>query len=170
MDKSQKITGERKRVVVGVSDMHVSDDPDTLIITHSLGPCIGVIVFDPIIRTGGLLHFQLPTFQGHEERAKERPYMFADVAIPLLLKDLYRKGSNFNQLGVSIFGGASMMLDETIFKIGIQNARAAKKILWQNSLKIRHEDVGGNSSRTVSIEIKSGLIGLQKDGKIFTFT
>lgn len=158
--------GSKKRVTVGVSDMNVSDDPDSFIITYSLGPCIGLIAYDPAVRVAGMLHFQLPTSRGHEPRARENPHMFADTGIPLLLAKVAAMGASRNRLRVSIFGGANMLQDENIFKIGIQNARAAKKILWQQCVKIRNEDLGGKASRTVSIDTETGEIRLRSDGQI----
>ncbi len=161
--------GGRNRIVVGVSDLQVSRDPRAFIITHSLGPCIGLIVFDSGLRAGGLLHFQLPDSKGREQRAQEKPYMFGDVAVPRLIKKMYQWGSDLNLLHGSVFGGASMMDDDSVFKIGIKNTRVAKKILWQNSLRVKHEDVGGKSSRTVSIDLGTGIITLQKEGKVFSY-
>jgi len=33
-------------IVVGVSDMKVSNDVDSVLITYSLGSCIGIAVYD----------------------------------------------------------------------------------------------------------------------------
>lgn len=166
-DGVASVVSEKKRITVGISEMKVSKDPDSFLITHSLGPCIGLVVFDPKIPAAGLLHYQLPTAKGHEQRAAENPNMFGDTGIPLLLKQIEGLGATRDTLVVSVFGGASMLKDDQIFKIGIKNARAAKKILWQQCLSIRHEDVGGHSSRTVSIDVGTGEIRLQKDGKSF---
>ena len=43
-------------VIVGVADMKVSRDPRVILVTHSLGSCIGVAVYDPVVKVGGLLH------------------------------------------------------------------------------------------------------------------
>ena len=112
-----------------------------VLITYSLGPCIGLILYDRLVRAGGLLHFQLPASRGHDVRARENPYMFGDIGIPLLLQKMERLGAQKDRLIVSVFGGASMMQDENIFKIGIQNTRTTKKILWQQCMSINNEDV-----------------------------
>ena len=159
--------GILKRVTVNISDMKISNDPEALLITHSLGSCIGVIAYDPKIKLAGLLHFQLPDSSNHGPRAQENPFMFADTGIPLMLEQLYAKGGNRNRMSFSIFGGASMLDDEQLFKTGVKNQRASKKILWQHSITVTCEDIGGNSSRTVGIEIDSGKISLRKDGTQF---
>ena len=47
-------------IIVGVSDMKVSNDANASLITYSLGSCIGVVIYDPAVKVGGLLHFMLP--------------------------------------------------------------------------------------------------------------
>jgi chemotaxis protein CheD len=47
-------------LTVGVSDMKVSDDPEAVLVTYSLGSCIGIAIYDAVVRVGGLLHFMLP--------------------------------------------------------------------------------------------------------------
>lgn len=148
--------------------MKASKDPASFIITHSLGSCIGLVGYDPKMHAGGLLHFQLPDSANHARRARENPFMFADTGIPLFLETLYSLGASKSRLQVSMFGGANMLDDEELFKIGTKNARATKKLLWQQSISVVHEDVGGNSSRTVSLDIATGNISLRRDGKLYT--
>lgn len=160
---------DKKRITINISDMKSSKDPSALLITHSLGSCIGLVAYDPIFHVGALLHFQLPDSSNHSKRAKENPFMFADTGIPLFLQQLYSLGAQQNRLVFSMFGGANMLDDNELFKIGVKNARATKKILWQHSVSIRNEDVGGGASRTVSLEVGSGKIVLKKDGKLYNF-
>jgi chemotaxis protein CheD len=159
--------GELKRITVNISDMKASADKEAFLITHSLGSCIGLVAYDPDKAVGALLHFQLPDSTNHGRRAEENPFMFADTGIPLFLDKLMAMGANRNRIVMGMFGGANMLDDEELFKIGTKNARAAKKILWQHSIPVNHEDVGGHCSRTVSLEIATGIIGLRRDGKVF---
>lgn len=162
--------GERKRITVSISDMKASADRDAFLITHSLGSCIGLVGYDPQRAVGALLHFQLPDSANHGKRAQENPFMFADTGIPLFLERLVALGANRNRIVVSMFGGANMLDDEGLFKIGTKNARATKKILWQHAISVAYEDVGGNCSRTVSLQIDTGTIGLRRDGKEYTLS
>ncbi|MDA8404290.1 MAG: chemotaxis protein CheD, partial [Desulfobacteraceae bacterium] len=43
------------KLIVGVSDMKVSSNKDDVLITYSLGSCIGVVIYDPKTRVGGML-------------------------------------------------------------------------------------------------------------------
>ena len=47
--------------VVKISDMKVSDDPSTTLVTYALGSCIAVTLYDPVKHVGGLLHYLLPS-------------------------------------------------------------------------------------------------------------
>ena len=58
-----------RRVVVGIGEFAVSDRPDDLIVTHALGSCIAVCLWDVERRVGGLLHFLLPHSAINMQRA-----------------------------------------------------------------------------------------------------
>ncbi|MBI3993012.1 MAG: chemotaxis protein CheD [Candidatus Lambdaproteobacteria bacterium] len=162
-------TNELTRIAVGVSDMKVSADPHSYLVTYSLGSCIGVVMHDPASRVAGLLHFQLPDSKGHEQRAANNPHMFADTGIPLLFSQMQAQGARRERLVLGMFGGASMLDDQKLFKIGIKNTRAAKKILWQNCVSVKHEDVGGSVSRTISVEVATGRVTLKSQGQTISF-
>src|SRR3954454_19036104 len=77
-----------QRVVIGVGGMAVSNNPATVLSTYALGSCIGVIVFDPVARCGGILHLMLPEAAVSPQKAISQPAMFADTGLPLLFKEL----------------------------------------------------------------------------------
>ncbi len=45
---------------IGISEMRVSNQPDDVLVTYSLGSCIGVTIYDPIVHVGGMIHCMLP--------------------------------------------------------------------------------------------------------------
>ncbi|MDD5531533.1 MAG: chemotaxis protein CheD [Syntrophales bacterium] len=83
-------------LVVGVADLKVSDNPHDILVTYALGSCIGVAVFDPVSKVGGLIHFMLPDSTLDPEKAREKPAMFADTGIPMLFKSCYELGAEKN--------------------------------------------------------------------------
>ena len=160
---------ETNLYTVGVADLKISNEPKSTLITYALGSCIGLVAYDPVSKVGGLLHLQLPESKGYEAQARSNPYKFADTGINALLESLYAAGASKNRLVIGVFGGANMLKDEQVFQIGIRNARATKKILWQQTLFIKHEDVGGTSNRTVSLDLDTGRIRMKKDGAVVEF-
>jgi len=154
-----------KRLIVGVADMKVTNDPENMLITYSLGSCIGITIYDPAVKVGGLLHFMLPDSKIDVEKAQKNPFMFADTGIPLLFKEAYKLGGEKGRMKVKVAGG-SQILDETgFFNIGKRNTMALRKILWANNVLIAAEDVGGNGNRTVSMEVSSGKVWIKTSGE-----
>jgi len=92
--------------IVGVADMKVSNRQTESIITYALGSCIGLIIYDPVVRVGGILHFMLPESSIDKEKASARPYMFADSGIPRLFKSAYKLGAVKQRMKVYVAGGA----------------------------------------------------------------
>lgn len=149
--------------IVGVSDMKISDKPDDEIITYSLGSCIGVTVYDPVVRVGGLLHYQLPSSQDSPERASQNPYMYADTGVIALFHAAYRLGASKKRIQIKIAGGSSILDKNDMFMIGHRNYISIKKIFWKNKVFIDAEDIGGNSWRTMRFDIGTGDVWIKTE-------
>jgi chemotaxis protein CheD len=143
------------RHIVQVGDMKVGKRGD-VIVTHALGSCLGLMVYDPEAQVGGLLHAMLPLSKINLEKAKVNPYMFVDTGVPVLFKELYKLGGEKTRMTVKAAGCGSPMGDNEIFKIGQRNYTVLKKILWKNKVLLKADDVGGTLSRTVHFDIKTG--------------
>jgi len=144
--------------IVGISDLAISDDPSDVLKTFSLGSCIGVAMYDPIKHIGGLLHFMLPLSSTAPDKAANRPAMFADTGLALLLTGLRKRGALLSRLQVKVAGGAHMLDQKKLFNIGERNMIAVRKMLWKNSLLIAASDVGGNIPRTMWINVSTGQV------------
>lgn len=145
--------------------MKVSDDPDVTLATHSLGSCIGVAVYDPVAKVGGLLHYMLPESELDPNKAKTRPLMFADTGIPLLFKACYKLGADKKRMISKVAGGSQIMDPSGSFNIGKRNYAALRKIYWRNHVMIDAEDIGGTSNRTMWLDIATGELVLKVSGK-----
>ena len=151
-------------LVVGVADMKVSNDPDTILVTHSLGSCIGIAIYDPTTRVGGLLHYMLPESSLDGIKARKNPHMFGDTGIPLLFKEAYKLGAKKNRLKVIVVGGAQILDQKGLFNIGKRNHTLLRKMFWRNNVMVDFEDVGGSVNRTLKLEIKTGQAWLKTSG------
>ncbi|MFC1523583.1 chemotaxis protein CheD [Thermodesulfobacteriota bacterium] len=153
------------KIVVGISDMKVSSKPEDTIITYSLGSCIGLVVWDPVVKVGGMLHYMLPDSGLDKERAKQKPFMFADSGIPLLFKETYKYGAVKNRMIVQAVGGSQVMDTNGVFNIGKRNYMIMRKIFWKNKIMIAKEDIGGTVNRTISLDVGTGVVHLKVSGK-----
>jgi len=151
-------------VVVGVADMKVSNKPEDVLVTYSLGSCIGVAIYDSIAKVGGLLHYMLPDSSLDKNKARKNPYMFGDAGIPILFKEAYKYGAKKNRLKIIVVGGGQILDQNGLFNIGKRNYAALRKMFWKNNVTTDFEDVGGSSNRTIKLEIRSGNASLKVSG------
>jgi chemotaxis protein CheD len=154
----------KTRIVIDISDAKVSSDPSDVLVTYSLGSCIGVCLYDPATHIGGMLHYQLPSSKMDEERARSKPLMFADTGMTLLLDKVVSMGANKKRMHVRLAGGAAMATGPQGFDIGKRNYLAIRKILWSNGMFINAEDVGGSAARSLYLDMADGTVTVRSVG------
>lgn len=154
-------------VVVDIADLNVSKDGGATLITFSLGSCIGVTIWDPVAKVGGLLHYMLPEASIAPAKAEASPAMFCDTGVPKLFKAAYELGASKGRLVVKVAGGSQLVDDNGTFNIGKRNYLALRKIFWKNGVLINAEDVGGSSSRTVRLNVGTGEVTVKtRNGEV----
>lgn len=149
--------------VVGVGDMKIGCREDMLV-THALGSCLGLMVYDPAAQVGGLLHAMLPLSKINLQKASENPYMFVDSGVPELFRQLYELGGLKSRMVIKAAGCGQPLGNSEMFKIGERNYTILKKLLWKNNILIEAEDVGGISSRTVYFDLSTGQVTISSKG------
>lgn len=152
-------------VSVGVAELKVSDNSDTLI-SFGLGSCVAVAIYDPVRKAGGLAHVMLPDSRGHE--LDTMPGKFADTAVPSLVDKLVSLGARRKRLLCKIVGGAQMFeIPGSRIKhtgptfgphthIGERNVEAVKNVLNDADIPLIGEETGGRHGRTVIFDTCTG--------------
>jgi len=135
--------------------MKIGQEVD-IIATHALGSCLGLMVYDPVARVGGLLHAMLPMSIINPDKAKANPYMFVDTGVPTLFKALTEIGGHKARMVIKAAGCGNPLGQNEMFKIGERNYAVLKKLLWKNNILLEAEDVGGTASRTVYLDLETG--------------
>ncbi len=153
---------------VGIGEMFVGKTPGDTIKTYALGSCVAVMIYDKASKASGMIHIALPESKINAEKAAKKPGYFADTGIPVLLQKFTAIGGNQRRAQIKLAGGASIMDEKKTFDIGRRNVIAVKRALWKSGLGAIAEDVGGNISRTVSIDIESGKIDLNNAQKTWS--
>jgi chemotaxis protein CheD len=152
-------------IVIGVGDCQVTGDTSNVLVTYALGSCIGVSIYDPVARVGGLLHFMLPEAPADAAQTGKSPYMFADTGIPMMFREAYEKGAQKRRLRVCAAGGAQIMDEKGVFNIGQRNCLAMRRIFWKAGVIVNAEETGGKIARTMRVDIASGRIFLRSAGE-----
>jgi len=152
--------------VVDIAGMRISSNPEETLVTYSLGSCVGVAIYDPVLRLGGMIHCMLPLSKVDREKSLNRPYMFVDTGMQIMLTELYEAGLRKSRAVINVAGGAQVLDSQGVFKIGERNFTVLRKILWKNGLLMHTQEVGGNKSRTISLEIGTGRFSIKSGGKL----
>jgi chemotaxis protein CheD len=139
-----------------MADLVVSKHPATLI-TLGLGSCIGLVIYDQVSRTAGMVHIMLP--DSRETKNNPKPGKFADTAVPLLMDELHKLGVNKTQLRAKMAGGAQMFSmpgkESAIFSVGARNVEATLKFLTAEGIKLVASDTGGSKGRSVEFSTET---------------
>ena len=143
---------------VGIADYKVARNPGRLI-TLGLGSCVGVSLYDPVVKVGGLLHVMLPDSTQFNNVTK--PAKFADLGIPLMIKSMQLTGAVVGRLQAKLVGGAQMFSgldDKLTLNIGQRNTEKSREILKKLGIPVLSEEVGGNRGRTVILDTQTGEV------------
>ncbi len=144
-------------IKVGMADYKVGRNPVSLI-SYGLGSCVGIALYDPVAKIGGLAHIMLP--DSTQARSAENPAKFADTALPLMLSDMTRLGAAKFRITAKIAGGAQMFTFANatdIMRVGERNTEAVRAVLKKIDIKLVAEDTGGNYGRTVELKLHAGI-------------
>lgn len=160
------MTAPAPQVVVDIGDMGISTDPEDVLVTYSLGSCLGVVIHDPQVSVGGILHCMLPLSGIDPAKAREQPYMFADTGMVLFLQKLFDHGVRRSRAVVKLVGGARILDRKDLFRTGERNYAVMRRLLWKNDMLVAAEDVGGDLTRTVRLEMATGRVTVRTNGVV----
>lgn len=152
-------------IKVGMADLNIAKSPDSLT-TLGLGSCIGLTLYDPVVKIGGLVHYMLPDstkLKNNSNIAK-----FGDTGIRELYRKMIEKGASPTRMVAKIAGGAKMFEVSglsSVGNVGERNAEEAKLILKELKVRLVAEDTGLNYGRTVVLNCENGEYLIKAVGK-----
>lgn len=152
-----------EQLVVGISDLKVGASADTLV-TYALGSCVGICLWDPSARIGGLSHIMLPlsTLTPGDRNIMK----YADTAIPELVRQMERRGAAKPRMRAKIAGGAQMFqvsggANSSMWQIGQRNVSSVVETLHKLGIPLMAQDVHDNYGRTVFFAPGSGIMTIK---------
>ena len=154
------------RIDVGIGEFKHSGEASDVIKTYGLGSCVALVVYNKNRKIAGMIHIALPEASVNPPKAKLLPGYFADTGVPMVIDWIDRiTGGNRKTFSYRLYGGASILDENNRFDIGRRNALAIKRLLWRYGCGVIKEDVGGTSSRTVSIDVSTGEVAVKATEK-----
>ncbi len=152
------------QIVLGLGDYAASKTPGDILKTYALGSCVAVILIDRTIGAVGMAHIVLPNSSIDLDKSRTKPGYFADSGIAALIREMQKLGST-HRLIVKLVGGAQVADPNQTFNVGKRNILAVKKILWSYRLGALSEEVGGSTSRTVSVAVDDPRVIISNPGQ-----
>lgn len=149
---------EDKLIEVNMAAMEISQAPGRLI-TRGLGSCLGITLYDPVKKIGGMVHPMLPDIE--KARIKSNPSRFVNSAIRNLIEELDKRGCVRNQLVAKVFGGAHMfgfVTSDSILNVGQKNIEMAQMVFKEMDIKIAVQEIGGSFGRTIELFLETGKV------------
>ncbi|MCJ2165729.1 MULTISPECIES: chemotaxis protein CheD [unclassified Pseudodesulfovibrio] len=144
--------------------MKFSKNPEEVIVTYSLGSCLGVSVYDPKARIGGMVHCLLPSALAAKEKARSNPFMFVNTGVAMMVRRLVENGADRGRLVFKAAGCANMRNDR-LFDTGVRNFEALKKLMERNHKSLAASEVGGTIPRTLFLYLDTGRVVVRSMGK-----
>ena len=144
-----------QKVTVGIADMKLIQNSGILI-TYSLGSCIGLCFHDPRLKLGALLHIMLPL---NMEAGRTHPLKYADTGIKETLRQMEIRGASRARMTVKIAGGAKMFAvagGGSLGNIGQRNIESVQAIMRRENLRLIGQQIGGTVARTLLFDVVSG--------------
>ena len=117
-----------------------------------LGSCIGLALYNPMLKAGAFAHIVLPESAGRPGSLGK----FTDTAIPEMIRLMNGYGIMPSSLVARMAGGANMFGHGGPMQIGDLNTKAVKLGLEQARIKLVFEDTGGQKGRRVIFDCRNG--------------
>ena len=150
---------ESQIIEVGTAEMAVSQAP-CILKGSTLGSCVAIILYDPIVKIGGLAHIELPAPETSSDKANKAK--FATTAIEELFSHMERKGARRQNIIAKIVGGADtfpeIIPSDSTIDVGNRNILAAREELKRHNIEIIAEEVGDHIGRTVLFDTTVGSV------------
>ena len=144
-----------EKQTIGIADMKLARNQGTLI-TYALGSCIGICLWDPLLKIGALVHIMLPI---NMEKNRTSPFKYADTGIRLTLTKMEQMGAKRARIVAKIAGGAKMFNvpgNGSLGNIGQRNIESVHQVLRLEGIRLLKEDVGGSAARTLFFFFATG--------------
>lgn len=156
MNEQSPDSVDPRHVIVGVGQLACGVHPQILI-TQALGSCVGLALWDPMTRIGGLAHIMLPS--ASDSAMRGHPARFGSTAVPALVEQLSEMGAPKRRIVARIAGGAAMFGgDSDLGTIGKRNTAEVRAQLHRLGIPIRGEDTGGSHARTIELHLDTGIL------------
>lgn len=148
-----------ERIRVGMAEYRVATDQG-VITTSGLGSCLGVALYDAEAGVAGLAHPMRPS---HETVDDDIPSKFVDAGTEALLDEMREQGADPGNVTAKLAGASEMFafsFDDS--GVGERNVARAHEVLDRLGIPVIAEDVGGDSGRSLKLQVVTGKLVIKR--------
>lgn len=152
-------------VTVGLGELKTATSTDTVLMALGLGSCVGIALYDPWARVGGMAHVVLPE---PLDSSQTRSPKFARGAVASLVEQVLRLGAVRDRLMCKIAGGAQVLTMARLgdnFRIGERNVEAVHVALAAAGIAVHAADCGGTTGRSFRLTVHDGRVAVKRLGQ-----
>ena len=127
-----------------------------------LGSCVGLALWCPTRRLGGMCHYLLP------DRARPpgtpRDGRYGAEALEMMVEAMKAAGARPQEFEAHLYGGADTLSDRTgmRFNVGARNIELGWSLIDQYGLQLMDVDVGDQCPRHVRLSLVDGQVTLRR--------
>lgn len=138
----------QNRETLGIigGEFAITYDHDDLPITTLLGSCVGVMLYDNVVRLKAMNHFLLPNSCSQGDSCR-----FGLYAMEAMLNEMYKLGCRKDNITAKIAGGATILQDLSE-NIGERNVMFARSFCRSEGIRVISESVLGKNGRVVMLD------------------
>ncbi|MDH8678841.1 chemotaxis protein CheD [Fusibacter bizertensis] len=149
------------KYVVGIGKYRVAYKKEDIIMIHALSSCVAVVFYNPKDMVGAMIHIALPNTNSRDN-GPDRLFYYADTGLKRVIEELVTKYKvNMAYTEIHVIGGANSIKENDFFKIGARNLEEVRTILRSENLYFVEDSTGGNLSRTIELEMRTGNLSIK---------
>jgi putative nucleotidyltransferase with HDIG domain len=144
---------------------HFIGQKQPLLLQAFLGTCVGLSLYDPTNRVGGLIHLLLP--EPVTSNTLDQPDKYATTGVPAFIEALLAAGADRSALRAAVAGGALVgPLNQQDFDLDIGGRTAEKVmgILADEKIEIAQSETGGFFTCCLGLDLRTGEVTIEPAG------
>lgn len=138
-------------------DIYLVREP--AVVSTVLGSCVGIVLFYPRLKFGGLCHAMLPGDDGREG------FKYVDYAFRYMVERFGEMGAGGGEIQAKLFGGAAMFAEgekPDKVSVGPKNVLIATELIRRAGMKFIASDTGGTVGRKIVFFPHTGEVFLKR--------
>lgn len=135
-----------------------------LLLTRGVGSCVVVCLWDGVGKIGGMAHIALGDSSYAAQEKWERPGLFADTALVVLLDCMLARGASRGRLSARLAGAGNMFAGRDQGFMGEVSQGVldgVSGVLEKLGLPVQAQSVGGMHGRSVFFDVATGRIDIR---------